>query len=150
MCDAKRRHRFDEMFAGIEDQKNPLVPQISDQAGRCIVGLNRQPQHGGHSCGHQIGIAQHAKIDEEHGAGEGLDQIMSNRYRNRGFADAAGADDRDKACGGQLRREHENVIGRARPFAIKRLGRLACGKLAATAACALSRSLDREIGATKQ
>ena len=37
----------------------------------------------------RVGIAQHAKIDEEHDAGEGLDQMMSDRHRNRGFADAA-------------------------------------------------------------
>ena len=103
-------HRLDEMLAGIEDQENPLVAQIGDQAGRCIVGLNRQPQHGGHGRGHQVGIAQHAEIDEEHGAGEGLDQVMSDRHRNRGLADAARADDRDEARSGQLGRQPENVV----------------------------------------
>jgi hypothetical protein len=33
-------HRFNEMFAGIEDQENPLVLQICAQAGRCIFRLN--------------------------------------------------------------------------------------------------------------
>ena len=41
----------------------------------------------------QVGIAQHSEIDEEHGAGKGLDQMMSNRNRDRGFADAADAHD---------------------------------------------------------
>ena len=91
------RHRFYQMLAGIEDQENPLVPQIGDQVGRRVVGLNRQAQHGGDGRGHQVGIAQHSKIDEQHGAREGLDQVMSDRYRNRGFADAARTDDRDKA-----------------------------------------------------
>ena len=110
MLRRERRDRLDEMFAGVEDQKNSLVAQIRDQTGRRIVGLNRQPQHGGHGRGHQVGIAQHSKIDEQHGAGEGLDQVMSDRYRDRGFADAASADDRDKARSGQLSRKPENVI----------------------------------------
>jgi len=37
-------------------------------------------------------------------------QIMANRYRNRGFADAAGAYDGYKACGGELIREPQNVV----------------------------------------
>ena len=106
----QRRDRLYEMLAGIEDQKNSLVPQIGDQAWRGVVGLNRQPQHGGERRGDQGGIAQHAKIDEQHGAGEGLDQMMSDRDRDRGFANAANADDGDKARSGQLSRELENVI----------------------------------------
>ena len=58
----------------------------------------------------RFGIAQHAEIDEEHGAGEGLEQVMSDRDRDRGLADAAGADDGDEARGGQLRRQLENVV----------------------------------------
>ena len=41
---------------------------------------------------------------------EALLQIMANRYRNRGFADAAGAYDGYKACGGELIREPQNVV----------------------------------------
>ena len=33
----QRRDRLDEMFAGIEDEENPLVPQIGDQVRRRIV-----------------------------------------------------------------------------------------------------------------
>ena len=32
MLRGERRHRFDEMLAGVEDQQNPLVAQIGDQA----------------------------------------------------------------------------------------------------------------------
>ena len=59
---------------------------------------------------HQVGIAQHPEIDEQHGAREGLDQMMSDRDRDRGLADAAGADDGDKARRGQLSRQPENVV----------------------------------------
>ena len=106
----QRRHRFDEMLAGIEDQKNSLVAQIGDQIGRRIVRLNRQPQHGGDGRRHQVGIAEHSEIDEQHGARESLDQVMSDRDRNRGLADAAGADDGDKARSVQLSRQLENVV----------------------------------------
>src|SRR5271155_3100975 len=98
------------MLAGIEDQKYPLVAQIGDEVGRRIVALNRQPQHGGDRRAHKRGIAQHAKIDEEYGTSEGLDQMMSDRYRDRGLADAADADNADETGGGQLGRELEDVV----------------------------------------
>ena len=106
----QRRHRFDEMLASIEDQKNSLVAQIGDQIGRRIVRLNRQSKHGGDGGRHQVGIAEHSEIDEQHSARESFDQVMPDRYRDRGFADAAGADDGDKARSVQLRRELENVV----------------------------------------
>ena len=116
-CDASGCHRFDQMLAGVEDQQNPLVPQIGNQAGRRVVGLHRQPQHGGDRRGHQLGIAQHAEIDEQHGAGEGLASVMSDRDRDRGLADAARAHDRDKARSGQPARQLRERRRRARPFA---------------------------------
>ena len=58
----------------------------------------------------ELRIAQHSKIDEKHGAREGLDQVMPNRDRNSGFADAPGADDGDKARCGQLSRQPEKVV----------------------------------------
>ena len=58
----------------------------------------------------QFGIAQHAEIDEQHGARERLEQLMPDRHRNRGLADAPGADDGDKARGGQLSRQPEKVV----------------------------------------
>ena len=110
MARRQRGDRVDEVFAGVEDQKNSLVPQKYNQARPRIVGLDRQPQHGGDAGGHQLGITQHSKIDEQHGAREGFGQVMSNGHRNRGLADAAGADDGDKARRGQLRRQLENVV----------------------------------------
>ncbi len=92
------------MFAGIEDQQNSLIAEICNQAGRGVFGPNRKPHHGGDSRGHQAGIAQHPEIGEKNGARECLDQVMSNRHRNRGFADAARARDCDKARGSQLSR----------------------------------------------
>ena len=64
------------MLAGIEDQENSLVPQIGHQAGRRVIRLNGQSQHRGHRYGGELGIAQHAKVDEERGAVKGLDQPM--------------------------------------------------------------------------
>ncbi len=103
-------HRFDQVLAGVEHQKNPLVAQIGDQVGSCVVGLHRQAEHGGYSRGHQFGIAQHSKIDEQHGARESFGQVMSDRDRNGGLAHAARAHDRDKASGGQLSRQSEHVV----------------------------------------
>src|SRR5450432_585704 len=37
--------------------------------------------------------------------------MMSDRHRHRSLANAARADDRDKAPGGELRREPENIVG---------------------------------------
>ena len=106
----QRRDRLNQMLASVEDQKHSLVAQIGDQAGRRVVALNRQPQHGGDRRGDQSRIAQHAEINEQHGARKGIDQMMSDRDGDRGFADAANAHDADKPGGGQSSRELENVI----------------------------------------
>jgi hypothetical protein len=95
---------LDEVLAGVEDQKNSLVPQMGQQARRRVARLNRQPQHGGGRCGDEGRIAEHGEVDEEDGAGESLHQVMPDCDRRRGLADAAGADDGDEAGGGQLRR----------------------------------------------
>jgi hypothetical protein len=46
-----------------------------------------------------------------HGARERHDQIMPDGQRDRGLADPACADDRDKTRGCQLRRERSGVAG---------------------------------------
>ena len=112
----QRRHRFDEMLASIEDQQNALVAQICDQIGRRIVRLDRQAEHRGDRRRHQVGIAEHAEIDEQHRAGESFDQMMSDRYRHRGLADAAGADDGDEARSVELRRQFAERRRPGRPF----------------------------------
>jgi hypothetical protein len=128
------------MFASVEDQENSLVPEIGDQAGSCIVGTNRQPQHGGDGRRGQIGIAEHSKIDEQHGAREGLDEIVRDRDGKRRLADAADADDRDEARGSQSSRESANVVGTAdhpgqaaRQVGVRKIGRWCRMSIAATA-----------------
>ncbi len=106
----ERRHRLDEMLAGVENEEDPLVAQIGDQIGHPIVRLDRQAQHRGHGRRHQAGIAEHSQIDEQHGAREGFDQVMPDRDRNGGLADAAGADDRDEARRVELGRQLEDVV----------------------------------------
>ena len=103
-------HRFDQVLAGIEDQETSLVAQVSDQSGGRIVGLDGQPQHGGHGRGHQVAVVQHAQVDEEHGPRESLDQVMADRHRDRRLADPAGTDDRDQACSVQPSRKPENIV----------------------------------------
>jgi len=106
----QRRHCFNQMLAGIEDQKNALVPEICGQAWGYVIGLDGKSKHGGYGCGHQAWIAQHTEIDKEHGACKGLDELMSNGYRNCGLTNSAGAGDRDKAGRVQPNRHLENVI----------------------------------------
>ena len=95
-CD-QHRDGIDEMLAGIEDQQNSLVAQMRDQARRRIARLNGEAEHGGGRGGHQVRIAQHGEIDEEHGASKGFEQVMPDRDRGRRLADAAGTDDGDEA-----------------------------------------------------
>jgi hypothetical protein len=96
MAVAKSSHRVDEMLAGVQDQQYPPIAQISDQIWCSIVGPHGQSQHRGDDRRHQIGIAHHAEVDEEHGAGKGPHQLMSDSDRKGRLADAPGADDRDK------------------------------------------------------
>ena len=56
------------------------------------------------------GSLEHSEVDEQQSARESVDQVMPDRYRDRGFADAAGADDGDKARSVQLSRQLENVV----------------------------------------
>ena len=97
--DARRHrcHRVDEMLAGVEDQKDSLVPEVGDQAGCGVVGVHHQPQLRGHGRGHQAGIAQHAEVDKDRSTRERGRQVVPDRHRDRGLADAAGADDGDEA-----------------------------------------------------
>ena len=99
------------MLAGVEDQEDPLVPQVGDQAGCCVVGPNRQPQHGGHGRARQIGSDEQSEVDEEHGAGEGIDQFVGDRDRDGGLADTATADNRDEPLRDQGVRNRQNVVG---------------------------------------
>ena len=101
---------LDEMLAGIEDQKDPLVAQPGHQVRPRIGRADRQPQHGGDGRGHQLGIAQHSEVDEERGSPEGLAETMGHRHRDRGLADTAGADDGHEVRGGQLGRQCGDVL----------------------------------------
>ena len=62
----------DQVFAGVEDQQNLFVAQIGHQAWPHVVGADRQTHHGRNAGGHQVGIAQHPEIDEQHGAMKGF------------------------------------------------------------------------------
>ena len=106
----ERRSGFDEMFARIENQQNSPVAQVGDQIRRRVARLSRQSQHGGDGGRHQIGIAEHSKVDEEHSPRESADQVTPDRHCDRRLADAAGADDGDEAGGVQLGRHLENVV----------------------------------------
>ena len=107
----ERCDRIDDMLAGVEHQKHPLVLQMRDQARRCIVGADRQPQHGCDRRDRQIGCDERAEVEEEHGATEGLDQIVRDGDRDGGLADAAGADDRDEALRREQILDRADVVG---------------------------------------
>ncbi len=109
----QRGNRLDQMLAGIEDQQPALIAQVGEQARHRIVGLHGEPEHRADDRSYQSGVAHHAEIDEQHIAGERLDQIMSDRRRHRALADAAGANDRDEARTRQLRRDRRNVTAAA-------------------------------------
>src|SRR6266576_2534899 len=83
------RHGFDQMFAGIEDQQNSLIPQIGDNTGRCVLGLHRQSKQRCHNGAHQSWIADHAKIDEQQRSSETLHQPVPDRNRESRLTDAA-------------------------------------------------------------
>ena len=81
------------MLAGIEDQEEPPVPQIGDEAGCRIVRLHRQSELRGNSCGHQPGVAQRTEVDEKNGAHEISHQMMADGYSDSRLSDAARPDD---------------------------------------------------------
>src|SRR6266478_1492469 len=94
----KSRHWFDEMFAGIEDQQNSLIPQIGDDAGRSVLGLHRQSKQRCHNRTHQSWIADHTEIDEEQSSAETLHQPVPDRNRERRLTDAARSYDSHETC----------------------------------------------------
>ena len=98
------------MFAGIENQKNPSALQKCNETRRCIVRLNRLPQHGGDGRRCELRISQHPEIDEEDRTREGVHQVMCNGDRDRRLADATSADDGDKARSGQVGRQLQDII----------------------------------------
>ena len=106
----QRSNRFHQMFAGIENQKNPSALQKCNETRRCIVRLNRLPQHGGDGRRCELRISQHPEIDEEDRTREGVHQVMCNGDRDRRLADATSADDGDKARSGQVSRQLQDII----------------------------------------
>ena len=76
-------------------------------------------------------------------------QVMPNRHRNRRLADAAGADDGDKARSGQLSRQLENVVIPA-DHPAQAAGKIGVRKIGGGGGRIFARSARREIGATKQ
>ncbi|MCS3980220.1 hypothetical protein M2191_004903 [Bradyrhizobium japonicum] len=101
----ERGDRFDQMFAGIEDEQYPLVSEIGDDAGRRVAGLHRQSEKGGDDRTDQCRIADHAEIDKEDRPIETLHQPVSDGDCERRLANAAGPYDRQKACRLQSRRD---------------------------------------------
>nr|WP_238578702.1 hypothetical protein [Inquilinus limosus] len=100
----------DHMLAAVEDQQEAAVAQMGDQAGHRILRPDRQAQHRCHGDRHQAGIGHQPEIDEQGGAGEGIQQLMRHRRRHRGLADPAGADDGDEARRGQLLRQGPHAV----------------------------------------
>lgn len=85
------------MLAIVEDQQHPLVPDMREQRGQGIVGLGRQAKHQQDRGDHEIGIAECGKVHEVRGIGECLEQLVGDRHRDGGLADAAWSGDRDEA-----------------------------------------------------
>lgn len=98
----QRRRGGDDVLAIVEDQQHLLVPEMREQRRQGIVGLRRQAQHQQDRGDHEIGIAERGKVDEMRGVGESLEQVVRDRHRNGGLADAARADDRDEARADEL------------------------------------------------
>ncbi|MGY4299652.1 hypothetical protein ACVWXN_007747 [Bradyrhizobium sp. i1.4.4] len=98
----QRRRGGDDMLAIIQDQQHPLVAEMREQCRQRIVGLRRQAQHQQDRGDHEIGIAERGEVDEMRGIGESLEQVVRDRHRNGGLADAARADDRDEVRADEL------------------------------------------------
>ena len=138
------------MLAGIEDQENSLVAQVSDQSWAAASSdWTDNPSMEATAVATRLRIAQHAQVDEEHGPRESLDQVMPDRHRDRRLADAAGTDDRDQACSVQPSRKPENIV--VAPDHPDRAGRAGCcsGRRAADAG-SWAGSPVSTTGATKQ
>ena len=100
-------------------------------------------------CRHQARIADHSQIDEQHSARESFDQVMPDRYRDGGFADAAGADDGDEPRSIQLGRELENIVIPA-DHPAQAAGKIRVRKIGGNNRRVVAGVLGCETGATKQ
>ena len=95
------------MLAAIQDQKHPLVPQESDQAGDEAVGLDDKAQRRGEQAGHEARISEWSQIDK---ADRAIFRSESVSYRDGdcGLANAPGAHDGYKTLIRQLLRDGLN------------------------------------------
>ena len=97
----ERRDGVDHMLTIVEQDDEVAGPQRLDDAGERILDQRRCGQGGGDRGGHQVGVGDRGEVDE-------TDVLVSDRaamgdgQRHAGLADAAGSDDRDQACGGEL------------------------------------------------
>ena len=103
--------RRDHMLAIVQHQQHSLVVQMREQGRHRIVGLGRQSEHQQQRGDHEIGIAERGEINEVCGLSECREQIMRDRHRDGGLADAARADDRDEAGCDELVRYGGDRVG---------------------------------------
>ena len=100
----ERRRRLDYMFATVEDKQHPPVAKEIDKTGCRIVGSDRKAERRSYRARHEMRIPQRAKIQKADTTGEFCKQLIANRKRNGGLADAAGSHDGNETLRHQLRR----------------------------------------------
>jgi len=84
-------HSLNNMFAAVEDKKQPSLSEKMDQVSRRIFRLYHQAECGGERTRYQIGANQRPEIQEENIAAESTPLSMSNSDCNCRLADPARA-----------------------------------------------------------
>ena len=67
----------DDVFAVIEHEQHPLVPNEGDQLGKRLLGTKHYSERGCHSAWHQMRITERGQIDQPDAVLIGVDQALS-------------------------------------------------------------------------
>ncbi|MET4826101.1 hypothetical protein ABH972_003690 [Bradyrhizobium ottawaense] len=97
--------RVDDVLTAVENEKQPPPAQEIDDAATRIVVMHDEAKRGGNRARYQRGILERTEFKEMDVALEPVVQVMRERDRNGGLADAAWPAQRDETIAEQARRQ---------------------------------------------
>ncbi|EGY00115.1 hypothetical protein AZA_84545 [Nitrospirillum viridazoti Y2] len=121
------RHGVHQVLAIVQDQQQMFLPDMTQDDGHGVFGLDQCPQRAGDGRGQQGRILQGGQVDKAHLAGEVGHQHVPHLHRQGGLAHAGGAHDGEKRRFGYAARQQMQV--RVATEDARQTGRQAAGGL---------------------
>ncbi len=104
------RNRRDLDLAGVEDDEDVHVAQMSREAGQRAIGRQMQLEDGRQRPGHQMRIGRGGKIDQSCAIGGFAGEAGGNRGGDGGFSHPPGRNDADEAALAHMVRNAANRL----------------------------------------